>query len=336
MTQTWRERINSKFKNWPVKPSKPDSRDWPLRAITDPIRIPDAASLKHYNTGILNQQQSPLCAAYSIVSILQAYYGLPPDTLSPRFVYWQAKLIDGIPDQEGTTLRAVLQVTQKVGACPERLCPSWPDWSRPAFTPKMMTAAAKYRIKSYARLNVGTLAEIEAAIASGRMVLAGSLVTSDDWADGWILRPEGAWLGGHATVLSEYDRGLSHGGYTRFAGGPNSWGVDWGLSGYYQMAEQYANWRELDLGITALWEAWAVEFDQSFVPQLPAQMYEFDSAPVIDPATDRTMLELRGLANITGARKIDWDNTERKVTLEYPDRIVTLWIGRREYQVVSK
>lgn len=333
---TWLDLIKTKFKDWPVKPSSPDSRDWPLQAITDVLQIPDAVSLRHHNTGVLNQYQSPLCAAYSATAILHAYYKLPPGTLSPRFVYWQAKLIDGIPDQDGTTLRAVLQVVQKIGACPESLCPSWPDWSRPVFTPEMMAEAAKYRIKAYARLNVGTLVDVEAAIASGRMVLAGSLVTSDDWADGWILRPEGMWRGGHATVFDQYNKGLSFEGYQRFTGGPNSWGPDWGIDGFYEMAEAYATWKDKDFGLTALWEAWAVEFEQAFAPKIPAQVFEFDSAPVIDPATDRTMLELRGLANVTGAQRIDWDNAEQKVTLEYPDRTVVLWIGKKEYQVAMK
>lgn len=336
--ESWLNLINTKFKNWPVKPSSPDNRDWPLRAITDLIQIPDATSLMQHSTGILNQYQSPLCAAYSIISILHAYFKLPPGTLSPRFVYWQSKLIDGIPDQVGTTLRAVLQVVQKFGACPESLCPSWPDWSRPEFTAEMMLEAAKYKIKAYARLNVGTLTDIEAAISSGRMVLIGSLCTEDDWADGWILRPEGDWLGGHATAIMEYNRNLTYNQYKRFIGGPNSWGPEWGLNGVYQMAQHYAEWKDLDFGMTCLWEAWAVEFDQPFTAIHPPQVLQFDVAPTLSPIEggDRTMLELRGLANVTGATRIDWDNTEKKVTLEYPDRTVTLWIGRKEYQVAVK
>ncbi len=335
---TWLELVKTKFKDWPVKPSSPDGRDWPLQAITDVLQIADAASLRHYNTGILNQYQSPLCAAYSIVSILHAYFGLPPGTLSPRFVYWQAKLIDGIPDQDGTTLRAVLQVVQKIGACPESLCPSWPDWSKPVFTAEMLAEAAKYRIKAYARLNVGTLADIELAIATGRMVLAGSLCTRDDWADGWILKPQGTVLGGHATVFDSYDRNLTFDKYKRFASGPNSWGKEWGgLGGFLQMAEAYANWTSPNFaGFTALWEAWAVEFDTPFIPQFPAQKREFYVAPFIVPGDDRTVIELRGMAEVTGARKIDWDGAEQKVTLEYPDRTVTLWIGKKEYQVTAK
>lgn len=337
--EKWQELVTAKFKDWPVKPSPPDERDWPLRAIVKPVSVPDAASLKHYNTGILNQYQSPLCAAYSIVSILHAYYNLPPGTLSPRFVYWQAKLIDGIPDQEGTTLRAVLQVAHKIGACPERLCPSWPDWSKPVFTPEMIAEAARYKIRAYARLQVGTLTDIEQAIASGRMVIIGSLVTRGDWADGWILAPEGQWGGGHATVLLEYDRNLTYNKYKRFVGGPNSWGTSWGMDGFYQMAQSFAEWKCDDLdGMPSLYEAWAVEFERPFVPRIPEQVKTFDVAPMLMPIEggDRTMVELRGVASVTGATDIRWDSVAKTVTLEYPDRVVTLQIGKKEYQVVLK
>jgi hypothetical protein len=250
-------------------------------------------------------------------------------------MYWKAKEIDGIPDQEGTTLRAVLQVAQKTGACPERLCPSWPDWGKPVFTTEMMSEAAKHKIKSYARLNVGTLDDVEKTIAAGRMVIAGSLVTSIDWADGWILKPEGTIRGSHATVLEEYNKSLSYEKCTRFSGGPNSWGPDWGgMGGFYQMAEAFVEFRDLDIGLHGLMEAWAVEFDQPFTPKYPAQTRQFDSPPTI--INGRTMVELRGLANVTEATRIDWDGKERKVTLDYPDRSVQLWIDKKDYQVTPK
>ena len=330
----WLELVNTVFKDQPIKPSSPDSRDWPLQAITELISGPVAATLRHYNQGILNQYTSPLCGGYSGAELISAFYGI---SVSPRFIYWQAKLIDGIPDLVGTTLRAVLQVLQKIGACPESLCPSWPDWSKPVFTDEMMAEAAKYKIKSYARLNIGTLDEIQQTIASGRMVLAGSLVTTDDWndGDGWILQPLGTKRGTHAHVLDEYNKNLTHEQYKNFAGGPNSWGPDWGdMGGFLQMAEAFAEWRDLDFGSYGLMEAWCVEFDQLFVPKYPAQTYQFDIAPVI--IEGRTMVELRSLSNIAGVKRIDYDGAAKKVTLNYLDKAVELQIGQKEYTVTPK
>jgi len=341
----WEKLVNTKMRDWHVKPSPPDERDWPLQAITGaPAEIPVAVTLEPYFPFVLDQGKNPYCAGYSGAEVGNSYFNsigqLPPGGFSPAWIYWQAREIDGLdPKTDGTTIRAVLQVMQKVGMCPESLCPTLPGNTKPKFTDVMYKEAEKYKIKAYARLNVGTLDEIQQAIASGRMVITGSFVTLTDWADGWILTPEGILAGGHATVHLAYDRTMRHTErgreYANFSIGPNSWGTGWGFNGFYRMAESYAKFRFEDFGgMPALMEAWAVEFDQPFKPVLPPLIKEFDVAPII--LNGRTMVELRSLANVAGAQEIKWDEASQKVTLEYSDKTVILYIGKKEYQIIPK
>jgi len=340
--QDWKKLISEKMQDWHIKPSPPDERDWPLQTILRiPEKIPKVASLEHYFPYIMDQKQNPYCGGYAGVGIANSYYNsigqLPAGGFSPSWLYWQAKEIDGLPGQDGTTLRAILQVMHKTGLCTEALCPTLPGNSKPVFTSAMYKGAERYKIKAYARLNVGTLREIQEAIANGRMVLIGSMVTSTNWADGWIVQPEGNIAGGHATVHLAYDQGLQYErngqAYTNFCRGANSWGQEWGLEGFYQMAEHYANFTFVDFGgMPALMEAWAVEFDVPMQPRTPiTRKGRFDIAPTI--IDGRTVVELRSLANLAGVQDIAWDEATKKVTLTYPDKTVMLHIGNKEYVV---
>jgi len=245
--------------------SPPDERDYPLAAVAEPAEKPHFASLKHYIREVLDQGKTPTCAAHAICAAFEAVFGI---RFSIRWAYWKAKEIDGI-DAPGTTYRAILKVATKQGLCPEEVCPSWPDWEDMNFTPEMAREAAKYKLKAYANLQVGTLEEIEKAIASGLFVLLGTIVTSDNWLDDdeFITEPSGAVLGGHATLGVEYDEHFVLGDMKDFVTLLNSWGEDKGDGGYYKMAERYAQWKS-DIGMPALMEAWAVTFDEKLTPKV--------------------------------------------------------------------
>ena len=208
-------------KQWHESP--PDERDWPLSALPEiPVEKPDFASLRHYVKEVLDQRDAPICVAATFAAAFQSVFGI---RFSMRWLYWQCKKIDGIPG-DGTTFRAALQVATKQGMCPEEFCPTFPDWRNQNFTEKMAQEAAKYRLKSYARLQVGTLEEMERAIAAGYFVPMGTIVDSVEWMnDEYLLQPEGSFLGGHATLGVEYDELMKYLSYEDFLVFLNSWGT---------------------------------------------------------------------------------------------------------------
>lgn len=338
----WEKLVSTVMKNWEVKPSKPDNRDWPLGNIIEPPEVlPDAVTLLPYIYHVKNQGTNPYCAGSSLNAAAEAFFNmrgiLPPGGFSDAWTYWQAKEIDELPPgQGGTTLRAVLQVGQKIGFCPEYLCPTLPGNTKPKFTDAMFKAAEKYKLESYARVEVGTLENIQKAIAAGYLVLIGSIVTRTNWADGWILQPEGFFAGGHATVQGAYDRLMMHIEndqlFENFNVGLNSWGEEWGFGGYYRMCEHYAQFKFVDLGgMPALMEAWAIKFAEPFKPQAPDAVREFLVEPIL--FNDRVMVELRSLVNIAGAKAIQWDSKAKKATVRYDDKVITLQVGKKEYKI---
>lgn len=257
------------IKNLGFHLSPSDERDWPLSALPEiPAEKPEFASLRHHVKEVLDQQDAPVCVAATFCAAFQAVYGI---RFSMRWFYWQCKKIDGLPpNTDGTTFRAALQVAVKQGLCPEELCPTFPGWRDQNFTPEMDTEASKYRLKSYARLKIGSLEELERALAAGYFVMMGSIVDSKAWMDGdeWLLVPEGSWLGGHATLGVEYDETLEHQKYKDFLVFQNSWGTDNGRDGFYYMAEKYAAATSVDLpGWHPLTEAWAIEFETKLTPE---------------------------------------------------------------------
>jgi hypothetical protein len=130
--------------------------------------------------------------------------------------------------------------------------------------------ASKYKIAGYARLDVGTLDDIERAIANGYPVLVGLLVTDLSWLDDdeYIFDSTGSWEGSHGVLGLEHDRLMKFLQYTNFLTIQNSWGEDRGRKGFYYMAENFARLQDADLpGFRPLTEAWAVQFDKKLEPR---------------------------------------------------------------------
>lgn len=286
--------------------------------------IPEKASIDYTVPFILDQKNCPFCAGFAMDNIGNALFNnigkMPNKGFSPSFTYWKAKEIDGLSGQDGTTLRAVLDVSRKWGFLPWEHLPFTGDCKKPKITDKMLAEASKYKIKGYAKVN--NFNEICQAIAAGKFVIIGTIVTSVNWADGWILEPSGWLRGGHATIISQYDMNLTYKEngklYEQFLGGDNSWSEVWGIEGKYWMAKYYTEYILKDFGNTpCLLDAYAVDFDTLPEPKIndvtqPKKEEKIMkmSVPMQVIPPGHTMLGFRSIYEALGA-KVEWGKNEK-------------------------
>jgi hypothetical protein len=252
-------------------------------------------------------------------------------SLSSLYVYTRCKQEDGLPNQEGTYIRVANKIIHQEGVPPENLLPYSllkHCLTFPAISHDLKQAAAPFKIKAYARLR--TLDEIKQALAAGKIIVAGVWVTSafKDWnGRGNIGVPEGTIYGCHAVVFCGYDDNR------RAIRGLNSWGEEWGDKGFFWLDYANVNW-QCDIGIPAIFEAWAYEFSEAPKPEptpdpgkknriemwvdnhtaiVNGERVYLDTPPLI--VEGRTLVPARFIAESLGA-KVTWYPQEKKVVIE--------------------
>jgi hypothetical protein len=153
-----------------------------------------------------------------------------------------------IDKDDGTYIRICFDVLAKFGICKEVL---WPyDLSRKHILPsiKSMREATGHRIHAYYRITETGDDRCETvlqALRSNLPVVFGTLINEafkglgDDSPVGI---PDGDTIGGHAMIVVGYLAGL---GFIV----KNSWGQDWGDSGFWIMKPEYLGWKKT----TDLW-----------------------------------------------------------------------------------
>ena len=323
----------AKRENWGMLPSPPDERDWPLSRIVAPVALPRSVRLDHLVYQIKDQGKCGTCVGKAVSSATETGYkqkqSLPGKGLSSLYVYSRSKQEDGIPEIQGTYPRVALKIAQKEGIAPESIFPysSLTVCNKPPIpSAQVIALAGAFKIKAYARL--GGIEEIKQALASGKIVVAGILVTNSflDWnGQGVIGVPAGYILGAHAVVFCGYDDDK------KAVRGVNSWGERWGDKGFFWLSYDFFSW-ESDIGMTGFMEAWAVEFEEVLQPEpeptqgLKIEMWignkialvngktiELDIPPEIK--NGRTLIPIRFVAENIGA-KVTWYAKEKKIIVE--------------------
>ncbi|MGM9485236.1 C1 family peptidase [Roseateles sp. NT4] len=258
-----------------ARPDRLDLRDLvyrsPLRSL--PPRWPQDADLKrllpaYVKAGrILNQGNEGACTGFGLACVTNYLYWLRhldtprsrmPEMVSPRMFYELARLYDEWPgqDYEGSSCRGALKGWHKHGVCAFDLWPYPIDkkgngvFERPGAG--WDEDATTRPLGVYYRVDKKSIVDMQAAIYE-----IGAIYVSADVHDGWTLDATAAPTrhdqlpriqrvaeksGAHAFALV----GFNERGFVV----QNSWGTDWGASGFAILS--YEDW------ITNGTDAWAV------------------------------------------------------------------------------
>ena len=188
-------------------PSQPDPRDYrladfmPGRVARFFTALTFTSRTWLYPRAALNQGTTPHCVGFSMASFgnCEPTFDTYVDADGHQF-YAECKRVDGMPTQDGSTIRAAAKVLK-----------------------------ARGRIPSYAF--AATVDEIKWWILNRSPVIVGTV-----WTEGmlrpdtsYVIRATGKVLGGHAYLLLGYDG-------THFRG-LNSWGRWWGNDGQFKIPE---------------------------------------------------------------------------------------------------
>lgn len=192
-----------------------------------------------------------------------------PVRMSPLFPYAEAKKMDR-DFTEGTTIRNVMKVSQKLGVPEYDLYP-YEDSENvrncifPKATKDVYDNANKHKIKSYAQ--VYTVEELKNAIYNENAVVAGFQVfeTFMHAKDGFIGKIDGRYYGGHCVSFVGWDDnlervidGIKYKGFIKIQ---NSWGEAWGDKGFGYLAYDLFNHTTLDGWWRLLLETWTTVDD---------------------------------------------------------------------------
>lgn len=213
---------------------------------------------RQYNTGSCVGN-----ATADAVEILNSIEGRPPVQLSRLFVYSICRSLmdddgDGMADindrDEGTYIRLAFSVISKFGICREDIPieqGGWPyDLSLLYRNPSMkaLRAATGHRIKSYYRITASgqeRCEEVIAALRSMHPVVFGTELGSEfynlpgnhDPLMPPVQESKTGELGRHAMIIVGYR--ATHGFLVK-----NSWGAEWGNTGFCWMTPEYISWQQ--------------------------------------------------------------------------------------------
>ena len=258
-----------------ARPDRLDLRDLPYRAPLRslPLRWPLDADLKrllpaYVKAGrILNQGEEGACTGFGLACVTNYLYWLrhldtprskAPPLVSPRMFYELAKLYDEWPgqDYEGSSCRGALKGWHKHGVCRWDLWPypidknnqgvfvrPLPGWEQDAVSRPL---GVYYRVDKHSVVDMqAAIHEIGAVYVSGNVHKGwGVDVTGlpSSHADLPRIQRMARSTGGHAFALVGYNE---HGFVVQ-----NSWGTDWGASGFAVLS--YEDW------VTNGSDCWAV------------------------------------------------------------------------------
>ena len=228
-------------------PDLPDQRDFMYSAKYKTVAaVPTYIDLRLHDSPIQNQLSLGCCVEHALsgdVQMLQHIDKVPYATLSRLFIYYNTRVAIGtVGTDSGSSLRDAIK-TMAAGACGASIENLWlysDDGTKFKIKPpaKAYASGLQHVITSY--MSLVTLDDMLTCLASGYPFVFGFSVyesfESDAVAANGIVPMPGSkekLLGGHAVCCVGYNQI-----YQRFLC-RNSWGVNWGIKGYFTIPYIY-------------------------------------------------------------------------------------------------
>lgn len=226
-------------------PDLPDQRDKTYSAPQRVLKaLPAKVDLRPKCPPVYDQGQLGSCTANAIGAALQfnqMKQGAISFVPSRLFIYYNERVMENsVNEDAGAMIRDGIKSVAKLGAPPE--IPDWPydiKKFRDKPTPKAYADAKKYQAILYQRV-LQDLDQLKGCLAAGFPFVFGISVYESFESQavartGNVPMPKQTEknLGGHAILAVGYDDGLKR-FFVR-----NSWGVDWGMKGYFTLPYAY-------------------------------------------------------------------------------------------------
>jgi C1A family cysteine protease len=238
--------------------SPPDHRDFGVARMIPPQSRPSYVDLEQYCGPVKDQGQLGACTAFAGTGnreyLARRFQGMAP-VLSPLFLYYQERSIDGTLDQDaGSTGRTDCKAMNQFGICTETSDSYDISQFKTPPTSAELREALQWRAGAYHALS--NVDDMKSCLASDYPVLIGFAVyqsfETNIGRDGVMPMPGAneTQVGGHEVLVIGYDdaRGMFK---VR-----NSWGADWGAGGNFFMSYPIAQQFVWDRYIQHLGKPW--------------------------------------------------------------------------------
>lgn len=326
--------------------NKPNNEILFSTVVKADTNLPDRVSLRQYASPIRNQGTTGFCwafAAAGLKAIQESIETGRTHELSPLYIASKGKAIDGRPNTEGSVTSVMYQVLSDNGTVAEKDYPFSDYKGGLNFPYKDLTKAYHYKTdKIITKLR--TPQEIMQALAMNKPVTIGLIVAKNIYdllnnRDKYISMPVGSMIiGGHKTVLTGYDKTLTHNGHTGFFDYMNSWGIGWGDQGYAWLPFDYITYKTADMGMSFFIDAETIvdlkndpvtenviimNIDENKV-RINGKEQIWEVAPVIKGS--RTLVPLRRIAETLGY-KVYWRDETKEIKLVNENHTVVMFLG---------
>lgn len=220
--------------------SSTDSRDYKYNFTESELR--KVVDLREYDSPIEDQKQLGSCVGNAIANAyeLQVKH-LYPETfeeLSRLYIYYNARVIDNdVLYDMGTSIRSGLKGCNKYGICTEKLWPYIPENFNVKPNEVCYIDGKNRLVTNY--YSVNKLQEVLSSVNNNYPVVIGIELFVGFFSlnkDNYTItkEDENDYAGNHAVVVVGYDI------EKKILIAKNSFGIDWGLNGYFYIPFDYA------------------------------------------------------------------------------------------------